>query len=129
MLKPSLDKVVGTIVGLGVPGLILLMMIGGAGGAAAGAAAITAALAAFGPGGMMGGLITLPIAVIVLKGVSEYGVEKILVQVLKEMKSKGYTKNELLNKIDNYPVSKKLKLTLKEKIEEFYTTNTITVVN
>mgnify|MGYP006301858885 CR=1 FL=1 len=129
MLKPSLDKVVGIIVGLGVPGLILLTMIGGAGGAAAGATAITAALATFGPGGMVGGIITLPIAVIVLKGVSEYGVEKILVQVLKEMKSKGHSKNELLNKIEKYPVSKKLKLSLKEKIKEFYSTNTITVVS
>ena len=127
MFTPDFDKVVSTVVGLGVPGLILVLMIGGAGGAAAGAAGITAALAAFGPGGMVGGLISIPIAVLISKGIAEYGIEKILKAVLKEMKRKGHTKEELINKIGKYPVSKNLKLKLKEEIKNFYDKGTVTV--
>ena len=116
MFTPKFDKIVSAVVGLGVPGIIFLGILGGAGGAAAGAAGLTAALSVFGPGGMIGGLISLPVAVLISKGIAEYGFEKILASVLKEMRKKGETQESLFKKIDKYPVSKKLKLSLKEEI-------------
>lgn len=112
MKRLSLDKMVGIIVGLGVPGLILTMMIE----ITEGFSSIPEALIAFEPSGIIGGLITLIISVIILKAITEYGIEKMLVNNLKEMHNNGYTENELLNKIKNYNISKKLKLALKEKI-------------
>lgn len=52
-----LDKVASTIAGVGVPGLILIVAVGATG--LAGGAAVTAGLAALGPGGMVGGVLTL----------------------------------------------------------------------
>ena len=52
-----MEKIVSKIAALGVPGLILITAIGATG--LAGGAAITTALAAIGPGGMIGGIVTL----------------------------------------------------------------------
>ena len=52
-----MDKLVSKVAALGVPGLVLVVAIGATG--FAGGAAITTALAALGPGGMIGGIATL----------------------------------------------------------------------
>ena len=52
-----MDKVVEKIVSIGVPGIMLMVAISMTG--LYGAAAITAALALLGPGGMIGGVVTL----------------------------------------------------------------------
>ena len=48
-----MDKLVSKIAALGIPGLVLVTAIGATG--LAGGAAITTALAALGPGGILGG--------------------------------------------------------------------------
>ena len=55
-----MDKVVEKIVSIGVPGIMLMVAISMTG--LYGAAAITAALALLGPGGMIGGVVTLLVA-------------------------------------------------------------------
>ena len=49
-----MDKIVNTLVGLGVPGLVLLVAMHVAG--YAGGATLTVALASIGPGGMVAGI-------------------------------------------------------------------------
>lgn len=111
-----MDKVVSKIVGLGIPGLILLTAIGATG--LTGAAALTTALAAFGPGGMIGGIISLGVIAFLSDAITEYGFNQIFSAVVKELYKRGETKETILIKIDKYPVSKSLKLKLKELIEK-----------
>ena len=66
-----MDKIVSKIAALGVPGLVLTVAIGATG--LAGGAAITTALAAIGPGGMIGGLVTLGVIGLISEGISKYG--------------------------------------------------------
>ena len=111
-----MDKIVSKIVALGVPGLVLLLAIGATG--YVGAAAITAALCAIGPFGMIGGIATLGLIGLISQAISEYGFEKIFVQVVKELVKKGETKESILLKINSDKISKSLKLKLKEILEE-----------
>ncbi|MDU2219598.1 hypothetical protein [Finegoldia magna] len=111
-----MDKIVSKIVALGVPGLVLLLAIGATG--YVGAASITTALCAIGPLGMIGGIATLGLIGLISQAISEYGFEKIFVQVVKELVKKGETKESILLKINSYKISKSLKLKLKEKLEE-----------
>lgn len=117
----TMDKIVGKIVALGVPGLVLLMAIEATG--LAGAAALTTALAAIGPFGMLGGIATLGIIVVVSQGIIEYGFETLFKQVVKELIKNGETKESILSKINSYWVSKSLKLKLVEVLEKNWNEN------
>ena len=86
-----MDKVVKSIVGLGVPSFILLYTISTSG--LAGAAAITATLSALGgPFGMLGGIGAIGAGVLISKGIATYGFDAIAIKVLEEFYSKGETK-------------------------------------
>lgn len=110
-----MDKVVSKIAGLGIPGLLLLTAIGATG--LTGGAAVTTALAAFGPGGMIGGIFTLFVVGFISDAVAEFGFDYIFSAVVKELYKRGEFKESMIAKIDKYPVSKSLKLKLKELIE------------
>lgn len=111
-----MDKIISKIAALGVPGLVLMIAISATG--LAGGAALTAALAALGPGGMIGGIATLGAIGLISEAIAEYGFDAIFVGVIKELYKRGETKESLLKKIDNYPVSKNLKNKLKENINK-----------
>lgn len=96
-----MDKIVSKIAALGVPGLVLTVAIGATG--LAGGAAITTALAAIGPGGMIGGLVTLGVIGLISEGISKYGVDAIFSAVVKELYQRGETKEQLKQKIKRYP--------------------------
>ena len=110
-----MDKIVSKIAALGVPGLVLTVAIGATG--LAGGAAITTALAAIGPGGMIGGLVTVGVIGLISEGISKYGVDAIFSAVVKELYRRGETKEQLKQKIKRYPISKDLKRKLNEYIE------------
>ena len=110
-----MDKIVSKIAALGVPGLVLTVAIGATG--LAGGAAITTALVAIGPGGMIGGLVTLGVIGLISEGISKYGVDAIFSAVVKELYRRGETKEQLKQKIKRYPISKDLKRKLNEYIE------------
>jgi len=106
-----MDKVVEKLVALGVPGLVLLVVIGTSG--LAGGAAIVAALAALGgPFGMLGGIGVLGIMTLVSGAVAKYGVEAIFKAVVKGLIEKGTSKPEIRRQISNYPITQGLKNTL-----------------
>ena len=109
-----MEKVISKIAALGVPGLVLLIAIGATG--LSGAAAITAALAALGPGGIIGGIVLLGVIGVIVDGVAEFGFQAIFAGVVKELYHRGETKESILKKIDKYPLTKGLKLKLKEEI-------------
>lgn len=92
-----MDKIVSKIAALGVPGLVLTVAIGATG--LAGGAAITTALAAIGPGGMIGGLVTLGVIGLISEGISKYGVDAIFSAVVKELYRRGETKEQLKQKL------------------------------
>ena len=112
-----MEKLVSKLAALGVPGLVLLIAVSTSG--LAGGAAIVAALAALGPGGMVGGIVTLGLISLVSHGLSEYGVCAISCAMIKELLKKGETKKSILDKIEKYPISKSLKLILKDKLMSY----------
>ena len=112
-----LDKAAEIIAGLGIPGLVLIIMM--VASPWVGAAAITASLAALGPFGMLGGIGTLGILAFISRALAEFGVEILFQRVLAKLIEGGETCEEILEKIDGYPISNKLKRKLKEFIEKF----------
>ena len=102
-----MDKVVEKIVSIGVPGIMLMVAISMTG--LYGAAAITAALALLGPGGMIGGVVTLLVAGAIASAISEYGFDALFRAVIKKMYRNGETKESIRAKIKKGPWSKKLK--------------------
>ncbi len=115
--KVPLDIAVEKIAALGVPGLIFVVAIGATG--LSGAAAITTALAALGPGGMVGGVAFLLVAGVIAGVIGKYGYEAVFKAVLNELYKRGETKETILAKIEKYHISKGLKLKLKDKVENF----------
>jgi hypothetical protein len=103
-----MDKVVQKLVALGIPGLVLLVVVATSG--LVGGAALVAALAALGgPFGMLGGIAVLGILALVSDAVAEYGMPKIFMAVVKGLLEKGYTKEEIREKISGYPITDALK--------------------
>lgn len=107
----SLDKLVSSIVALGVPGLVIVITMSSLG--YVGAAAVAGSLAILGgPLGMMGGFALLGLLVLLSKAGAKYGYKIIYQRVLKGLEEKGKNKTEIENKIKKYPISKSLKLEL-----------------
>ena len=102
-----MNKVVEKIVSIGVPGIMLMIALSMTG--LYGAAAITAALALLGPGGMIGGVVTLLVAGAIASAISEYGFDALFRAVIKKMYRNGETKESIRTKIEKGPWSKKLK--------------------
>ncbi len=111
-----MDKIISKIAALGVPGLILITAIGASG--LAGGAAITTALAALGPGGIIGGIVTLGIVGLSSEAITEFGFDVVFNAVVKELYKRGETKDSIHKKIEKYPVSNGLKRKLRESLEK-----------
>ena len=107
-----MDKIVSKVAALGVPGLVLVIAINAT--ALAGRAPITTALAALGPGGMIGGITTLGVIGLISEGIAKYSVDAIVSAVVKELYKRGETKGSIKEKINKYPISKDLKRKLNE---------------
>ena len=93
-----MDKIVEKIASIGIPGIMLMVAISMTG--LSGAAAITAALALLGPGGMIGGVLTLVFAGAIASAITEYGFDALFRAVIKKMYQKGETKSSIKAKIE-----------------------------
>ena len=89
-----LEKLISALVGLGVPGFILFVLV--TSGGLTGAASSTAALAALGPGGMVGGLVTAGVLGLVAAAVAEYGMLHVLSAVIAGFLKAATSKADLL---------------------------------
>ena len=113
--RKHLDKIGGVIASSGISGLVLLVAMGVSGWV--GAAAITTGLASLGgPLGMLGGIALLGVLTLVSRGMAKFGFETLFKAVLTKLKEQGHTNEEIVSKIQNYPLSKELKLKLMEFI-------------
>ena len=112
-----MEKLISKLAALGVPGLVLLIAVSTSG--YVGAAAIVAALSALGPGGIVGGIVTLGLIGLVTHGLAEYGVDVLSSALVKELLKKGESKQSILEKIEKYPISKSLKRRLREEVNNY----------
>lgn len=112
-----MDQIIKKIAALGVPGLVFMVAIQFTG--LAGAAALTTALAALGPGGIVGGVMTLCVLGVIADGIAEYGFDAIAKGVLKELYCKGESKESIKTKVSKYPISSKLKSNLYDVVDKF----------
>lgn len=117
----SLDQVAAKIAALGVPGLMLVIAMTATG--YTGAAALTTALVALGPGGMLGGIATLGVSVLISDAAAKYGARTIALEVIKELYRRDETVDTILDKIERMPLSHELKMHAKETLEELENTN------
>ena len=112
-----MDSIVNKIVALGVPGLVLFVTMGIVGWS--GAVAITTSLALLGgPIGMLGGIGLLVLLGLISHAIAEYGMERIYRAVLAGLREKGLTKQDILNTIEGYLITRGLKAKLKEYIRQ-----------
>ena len=102
-----MDKIVGIIVAGGIPYVMLLVAMSMTG--LSGAAAISAGLALLGPGGMIGGVITLAVAGSIAAALTEFGFDVLFKAVIKKLYEKGETKDSIRIKIEKGPYTKRLK--------------------
>ncbi len=112
-----MNKLISQIAALGIPGLVLLVAINASG--VFGGAAIMVALSSIGPGGAIGGIITLGFIGLIAHGISEYGFEKIVNGVMCELYAHGEDKESLKSKVAKMPITHSLKLRLYEVINQF----------
>lgn len=110
-----MERIVSKLAGMGVPALVLMGTIHTTG--YAGAAAITTALAAIGPGGMIGGALCLIAAGPIIDGISTFGFDTLFTRVVRELYKNGETKESIERKIRSSPVSKTLKAKLIYEVE------------
>ncbi len=109
-----MEKLITKLAALGVPGLVLVVAVHATG--LAGGAALVAALAALGPGGIVGGIAMLGVLSLLAHELTEYGVDAVFKGVLKELVKRGESKESILHKINAYPISQKLKSVLREQL-------------
>ncbi len=110
-----MDKLIEKIVGLGIPGLILLIVIEATG--LAGAAALASGLAFLGgPLGMMGGITVLALTAVISAGIARWGFQTILQGVVDGLVREGKTEHQILGQIESFMASNEIKAVLKEHV-------------
>jgi hypothetical protein len=98
-----MDELINKLAGLGVAGLVLVVVMGATG--LVGAAAITTALAALGgPFGMLGGIGVLVLLGTISSAVAKYGVDKIALEVVRNMLRDGRSRDSIITEINNFPL-------------------------
>lgn len=113
-----MDKLIKLLAPFGIMGIVFIVALTSAMSAGlVGAAAFTATMAALGPGGMIGGVISLFVVGIVTKLAVDCGYDGIVMAVVKEQ-LKTKTKEDILIEISNNKfTSKDLKLKITDYID------------
>ena len=111
-----MDELVKKIAAFGLPAVILMIAMSATG--LAGGAALTTSLAALGPFGMFGGLALLGTIGLLADKITEFGFEEITKLVLKEH-LKTTSKEEAIELVKKYPITKSMKLKIIDYIENF----------
>ncbi len=108
-----MNIIISAIAAEGIPTLVLQQAIRATG--LHGGARFTTAFAALGPGGMVGGLVTLAAIQAATFLLSEAAIEGIYLRVVRELCQEGIPFEDVLGTIDSYPVSRGLKDRLREE--------------
>lgn len=97
-----LQKAAAALVGMGVPGLVVLAMMATSG--FAGAAAITVTLSTLGgPAGMLGGIAVLIALGLASRAVAKYGFQRVADAVVAGLIDKGGSKQSIQKELESYP--------------------------
>ena len=114
-----MNEVVKFIASFGLPGVLLVVVMGTVGWK--GAVAFTVALAALGgPFGMLGGLAVLGLVGYISHAIADYGVEQLFLALVEECRKNGETKQSVLRKIEGYPITRTLKNTLRLYVQQHW---------
>ena len=112
----ALDRLVSMLVGLGVPGLILLVAMGATG--SAGAPALTTALIALGgPGGAIAGISVLVLCSLISAGLANFGFRKVFEAMVLDLLEKGISKQNILERVACYSLTRRLTIRLIKLLE------------
>ena len=109
-----MDEFIRKAAGIGLPAVVLLITMATTG--LAGAAAVTTALAALGPGGMIGGIVLLGIIGLAGDMLAKYGLDVLLVAIYQE-RLKTEKRQALCQEIKGLWITDDLKRRLKEVIQ------------
>jgi len=108
-----------TIIALGVPAIILVVVVETSG--VAGAVALLAALGVVGgPLGLFGGVVAIGGLFLISKKIGEVGFDAVLRMVLKGIKESGKTKAQVIAEVESYPIPDHLKWTVRGWVEELW---------
>ena len=108
-----MDLFVSFLTAEGIPACVLQQAIRATG--QHGGARLTTALAALGPGGMVGGLITLALIQASSMFLSAAMIDGIYIAVVRELCREGNSLETVFEVIEGYPVSRGLKDRLREE--------------
>lgn len=108
-----MEKLISDLLAIGGPSLLLKLMMDATGHR--GAARLTTALSALGPGGMVGGLLVLAISGLATRELSETIISAAYSRVVKQLIADGESPEDVLEKIQRYPVSPELKKRLENE--------------
>lgn len=97
-----LNEVVQKVVALGIPGLVVVVVIGTT-GLTGGAAIVTALAILGGPFGMLGGLAALGLLTLVANAITRFGLDQIAIAVVDGLIKNGHSKNDIWNTINGIP--------------------------
>lgn len=92
-----MDEIVEKIAAVGVPALMFFVAVSMTG--LTGAAAYTAALALLGPGGMVGGVISLLFVGAITSALAKYGFDALFTAIIRKMVARGESKATIEDKI------------------------------
>ena len=109
-----MEKLISDLLAIGGPSLLLKLMMDATGHR--GAARLTTALSALGPGGMVGGLLVLAISGLATREFSETMISAAYCRVVQQLLADGESPEDVLEKIQGYPVSTTLKKRLENEV-------------
>ncbi|MCR5742240.1 MAG: hypothetical protein K6F92_00725 [Lachnospiraceae bacterium] len=111
-----MDRILSKVAALGIPTLIFAIFVAFSG--QSGSAAINVALNNIGFGNMSTGLLVLGILVLLSEWASRVLIKKLYQKKVGMLKDSGKSKYDIQDRIDTYPVSKQLRLELKDGVEK-----------
>lgn len=109
-----MDIIISALAAEGVPAWILRMAMKATG--LHGGARVTTALSALGPGGMIGGMVSLLAIQAVTFVLTEAVIERIYIRVVRQLCKEGYPSEDIMRTINAYPISGSLKERLKREV-------------
>lgn len=113
-----MEKILSKVAAVGVPYGVFQFVRKASGHK--GAASFTTGLSSLGGRwGMKGGIVTLSLVGVAVGYIAEQAPYALLNSVVKQLCIEGESQEEIFDKIEKYPVSKDLKLKLKETVRKY----------
>ena len=98
-----MDMIISALTAEGIPALLLRLAITASG--QKGGARLTKALSSLGPGGMIGGLITLGVIQAASFLITEETIEWVYTCAIHQMLKDGVSQDEVISRINSYKIS------------------------